>query len=212
MKYTFYPNDMSGDFGWVTEYDTHCKVVPLVYEEERAKPDRRKGKGAVAPVEPANPPVAVQDDYMSDFNESEFDEIASDYWDRPSDIDEDEPWCVEENEDDRALRREYKIEQDDRVEITRRVAKLINSNRYHVFTSAKNNKLSIYWKNREKRTHARERREAIAKLNDIPRARAFYSSRTLKVSKHGLNECIKRAQEWSAWHSDTICILFIFPL
>ena len=75
-----------------------------------------RGDGAAAATVPGNPIRAAEEDYMSDDNESEFDDIPSDQWDLPSGNEEEEDhWFRDDDEGDRALRAEYKIQEGDRA-------------------------------------------------------------------------------------------------
>ena len=99
----------------------------------------------------------TENDVASDFNDIDVCDYPSPSLGISSESEEDP--VTYKSSDGKNLRELYKIEEGDRVGITQKVARVIDSDRYHVFASARYNRLRILWGNSEKRIWCKKKRE-----------------------------------------------------
>ena len=159
---------------------------------------RPKRKGG----EPGRPRFADPNpDEYSEFNDSDFGDAPQFEWDESSE--HVEPTNNDDSDHARGIRTNVEGGEDDRAESTRVLSKSIDTSRYVVYTSAKRNHITARRGEREKRARTRTYKEAVKKLSDISRAKALRASRTSKISKRVMPECIKRAGEWQNCHSSS---------
>ena len=189
--------------GWVSQYTTNCKTTSIIYETRKKEKQtcmKRPGRQQTQIVQLAD----IDDEHCSPGpNEVTL----------PTDWDESEKSGGETemdgSGDDVELVKKINMKEDDKKDITQKVANYIDVNRYYVFTSAKENQVSALWKDREKKKNWAKYQKAVQKLKAIPtQTRALHASFTIKSSQQGgWKECADRAREWQQWHSVVGCIL-----
>ena len=195
---------------WFCEYSTRCKVV-LLPKEDPTHPtiDRSPqlgtprqgtefekifGKGAILDV------GAEKEDTYSDFNESDFSEVSDSRWSVES-TSESEPECGYESEEDLKLTNAYRIKEDDRKDLSSLISRYIDTERYYVCASSKENHVHILWKKRKKQKKLHRYAEALDSISQIRGAREFSSSRTCRVNRGGIKLCYDKIRLWQKWHS-----------
>ena len=190
------------DARWVVDYYRRCKVKVL--DTPPIVPDERPTM--------AQPPLLHIDswqnsrepDTFSDVEEDAHSEGASIRWDASTESDE-EPEA-EENIDEQNLERDFKlITQDDKVDITRKLGGRIDTRRYVVFTSARFNQVTVYWEKREQRMHIALHLYASEQIGNTKGATSFTSTRSCRISYHGLKASLLRAERWQQWRSFSFC-------
>ena len=115
---------------------------------------------------------------------------------------------IDDDASDKELVVKMNMKADDKKDITGRVGAYIDMTRYYVFTSAKENHVSVLWKDREKSKNWSKYKHAVNKLRAIiPKPRAMRAIFAMKLPREGgWKECAERAREWQQWHSDIVDI------
>lgn len=121
-------------------------------------------------------------------------------WVEPSESEE-EPLAHEDDEEKKLSKEFELITQDDKIDITRKLGQSIDVTRYVVFTSARHNQVSVYWRKQEHRSYMVAHMRAVEEIGKIPGARAFASTRSCRISYHGLEKALSYAAQWQQWHS-----------
>ena len=193
--------------GWVCDYDSKLKVVMLgegnAMSSTPYTPATVPSQSATQRViKPSRDEVDAAEDMLTDFDEADFSDVPTSRWGESSEDDShtdggDTPIA-------RNLRNQFVISEDDRKDRTREMKAHIDGSKYVVYTSKRLDQMTVRWRDREMKTHRHKYTEAVKKLAQIPGAKVMHASRTSKVSKHTLAECIKRAQEWQNWHREAV--------
>ena len=135
---------------------------------------------------------------MTDFDEADFSDVPTSRWDESSGNESHTDGG--DSHSARILRNQLTINEDDRQDRTREMKSFIDGPKYVVYTSKRLGQMTVRWRGREKKTHRQKYTEAVKKLAQMHGSKVTHASRTSKVAKHTLPECIKRAQEWQNWH------------
>ena len=198
----------SADDGWLCDYDSKVKVVML--EEERAMsatpytPATAQTPPGLQPRKLTREEVDASEDLLTDFGEGDFSEVPTSQWNESSESDSHTDGG--DTPEARNLRNQFTISEDDRKDRTREMKAHIDVSKYVVYTSKRLDQMTVRWRDNERRTHQAKYSQAVKKLAQIPGAKVMHASRTSKVSKHTLPECIKRAQQWQNWHRGVVQI------
>ena len=185
--------------GWECEYDNKFKVVILDNADKT-----KKGKGKM-PLQVYHAPLVLQqqnsnvDDELSSLRESDVSEVDSLAWNASTNSEEEPDHG--ESDDARDMTATHRINDDDRRDRTHEMSKHIDVVRYVVYSSCRLNQITVRWRDRERRVHRAAHSEAVRKLALNPVAKAMHGSRASLISKHGMGECVKRAQQWQRWRS-----------
>ena len=137
--------------GWVCEYLHQCKVSTLDYAKCKVK----------ATILPKQVKMFTMEPQLErELNESDFGDNDDVDWGE-SEVSEEEPTPDNDADENQTLA-VVKIDEDDRKDISKKVANFIDVSKYYVCTSAKRNHVQVLWKDREKRsigasTNARRR-------------------------------------------------------
>ena len=181
--------------GWWVNYANTVKVVML--NDDATKPGKKGGKEGKCQEIPAHHNL----DTYSDFSEGDFDGVEHCNWDVSSV--ESAAEC-EDSDDARRMRKVVECKEDVRKDVSAKLLNYIDISRYVIYTNAKNGHITVRWRESEKRKHRLTYREAVKAISLLPYAKTMHASRTSKISKHGVSECVKRAQEWQNWHADVL--------
>ena len=139
------------------------------------------------------------DDLLTDFEEDDFDELATSIWGESSKMEASS--VGGDSSDAKDLRNTFMISEDDRKDRTKEMKTFIDDSKYVVYTSKKLNQMTARWRDREMREHRAKHVNAVKTLKTIANAKTMHAIGTSNVAKHTLPECTKRAQEWQNWHS-----------
>ena len=188
--------------GWVTDYDSKMKVVTLGQKNDMHSTPYTPATVRSQDRAPSRVEIEAGEDMMTDFDEDDFSEVPTCKWDESSQPDShtdggDSPQA-------KTLRGQFVLSEDDRKGRTREMKAFVDTSKYVVYTSKRRDQMTVRWRDREMKTHRRKHTDSVKKLSQIPGAKAMHASRTSKVSKHTLPECIKRAQEWQNWHRSVV--------
>ena len=203
--------------GWLCEYTNTCKVIVL--PDNMPKPDtpgqlddpssaRRStfrrifGKDSVIDLD------AQREDTFSDYGESDFDDVPEAAWNIEEGFESD-PYSGDECQDERELINTFRVQEDDRKDISSRMAKIIDTEKYYVCASAVSNHVQVLWRRPGQNRHIHRYAQAFDELAKIPKAREFSSSRTCRINRGGLNECLDKIKFWQKWHSKRVCVFHV---
>ena len=191
--------------GWVCTYRDACETALLSTSKNATN---RKGALPITQIVPRRD--LVGEHVSPDYHESDpGDGFDLEEWDESHD----DGGETEVNGDasDKELVSKMNMKAEDKKDITGRVGAYIDMTRYYVFTSAKENHVSVLWKDREKAKNWTKYKQAVGKLKALaPKPRTMHASFTMKLSREGgWKECADRAREWQQWHSGIVVILTI---
>ena len=114
-------------------------------------------------------------------------------------------FCILEDDVDRQLAKQCSSKDDDRKDVSAKLAKKIDVSNYCVYSTAKDNRLVVMWRRREKLKHLTRYKDCQRKLKKIDGRKHLHASRSSSISLRGVAESMKRAEEWQQWHSNLDC-------
>ena len=199
----------TGSGGWTCHYSDKAKVVHLerIVEETqdlswRPKPNVLSSGVRDPTKEKCQDPFKYEN--FSDFADEDFGETADDEWDmsEEDEVGELDRFFILEDDSDRQLVKKCSSKDDDRQNITSKLQKKIDGANYCVYTTAKDNRLVVMWRRREKLKHLTRYKESQRKIKRIQECKHLHASRSSSISLRGVPESIKRAEEWQQWHSE----------
>ena len=184
------------DGGWFCDYDKKMKVATLV-EENAMSPApftpataRTQGVNSHNRV-PSHVEVDASDDMTADFEEADFSDVSTCRWNESSAGDSHTDGG--DSPEARNRRNQFTISEDDRKDRAREMRTFTDGPKYVVYTSKRLDQMTVKRMGREVKSHRHKYAEAVKRLDQMPGAKATHASRTSKVPKHTLPECIKRA-------------------
>ena len=180
--------------GWICEYDKKLKVV-MLNENDSTKANHQPPEEKTRPHTGLRP----EDDFLTDLTEADFSGVPSSRWNESAKEESDS--IGGDTPDAKNMRDTFLVSEDDRKDMTQQLRGVIDEARYVVYTSRRLNKMTVRWRDHEKRAFQAQHREAVGKLKAIPGAKTLQASRTSNVAKHTLAGCLRRAREWQNWHS-----------
>ena len=200
------------DGGRVCDYTNKMKVV-MIGDESTMCPTqftpataRTQGVNSQSRM-PSNAEVEAADDMMPDFEEDDFSDVSTCRWNESSEGDSHTDGG--DSPEARNLRNEFAISGDGRKDRTRETSTFIDGSKYAVNTSKRLDQMTARWRGGEVKAHRHKYTEAVKRLAQMPGGKTMHASRTSKVSKRTLTECIKRAQEWQNWHRRVVQYLVL---